>query len=170
MGYDYDTLYRAEANALGAPTPALLEAFATLLPPSARVLDVGCGQGRDALPLARMGHRVVGIDLSPKGIADLVVAAGAEGLAIVGHVADITNFVPSGAFDVLLFDRTLHMLDASDRHAVLARLIGHLRPGGVCLIADEPGNMAGFRQVLDGSGLSWDLLMAARGHIFLRRG
>ena len=131
------------------------------------MLDVGCGQGRDALPLARMGHDVVGVDLSPKGIADLAAAAAAEGLAVTGHVADITAFVPEGHFDALLFDRTLHMLDAADRHAVLARLIGHLRPGGVLLLADETSNMAGFRAVLDASGLGWDIL-TDRGGIPLR--
>ena len=169
MGYDYDKLYRTEANALGAPTPALLEAYTTLLAPPARVLDVGCGQGRDALPLARMGHEVVGVDLSPKGIADLVAAAEAEGLAVTGCVADITSFVPEGQFDALLFDRTLHMLEEAPRHAVLARLLGHLRPGGVLLLADEPGNMAGFRRVIDAAGFDCDTLHATRGHLFLRR-
>ncbi len=169
MGYDYDKLYREEADALGAPTKALLDAFADLLTTPSRVLDVGCGQGRDALPLARMGHVVVGVDVSPKGIADLTAAAAAEGLAITGHVADITSFVPEGRFDALLFDRTLHMLDAADRHAVLARLIGHLRPGGVLLLADEPGNMAGFRKVLDASGLRWESLKSTRGYLFQRR-
>jgi len=169
MGYDYDKLYRTEANALGAPTPALLEAFSACLTAPARVLDIGCGQGRDALPLARMGHRVVGVDLSPKGVADLVAAAKTEGLAVTGQVADITTFVPEGDFDALLFDRTLHMLEAPDRHAVLRRLVGHLRPGGVLLIADEPANMAGFRDVLDASGLGWDVLKSTRGYLFLRR-
>ncbi len=169
MGYDYDRLYRDEAEALGAPTRALLDAFAAYLTAPARVLDLGCGQGRDALPLARMGHTVVGVDLSPKGIADMVAAAEAEGLAVTGHVADITAFVPEGRFDALLFDRTLHMLDAADRHAVLARLIGHLDPGGVLLIADEASNMAGFRGVLDASGQAWDRLTDRHGNLFARR-
>lgn len=169
MGYDCDKLYRTEADALGAPTPALLNAFTDLLAAPARVLDVGCGQGRDALPLARMGHEVVGVDLSPKGIADLVAAAEAEGLAVTGHVADITTFVPEGNFDAVLFDHTLHMLDAADRHEVLARLLDHLRRGGMLLLADEPGNMAGFQQVIASSGLTWDTVKSSRGHLFLRR-
>lgn len=169
MGYDYDKLYRAERNALGAPTPALLDAFTTLLAPPARVLDVGCGQGRDALPLARMGHEVVGVDLSPKGIADMTATARTEGLAVTGHVADITTFVPEGKFDALLCDRTLHMLDENDRLAALARLLACLRPGGVLLLADEPGNMPGFRQVIDTSGHTWDTLESTRGYLFLRR-
>lgn len=169
MRYDYDKLYRKESNALGPPTPTLLDAMTSLLSPPARVLDIGCGQGRDALPLARLGHEVVGVDLSPSGIADLRSAAEAEGLAVTGHVADITSFVPEGTYDALLFDRTLHMLEEAPRHAVLARLLGHLRPGGVLLLADEPGNMAGIREVVDASGLTWNTLKSSRGYLFLRR-
>ncbi|HCQ63960.1 MAG TPA: hypothetical protein DIU07_01735 [Rhodobacteraceae bacterium] len=170
MGYDYDKLYRDQADALGAPTKVLLDAFADLLTPPARVLDIGCGQGRDALPLARLGHSVVGVDISPKGIADLTAAAEVEGLPVTGQVADITTFVPEGRFDALLLDRTLHMLDATHRHAVLARLVGHLRPGGVLLLADEASNTAGFREVLDVSGLTWATLVDSRGYLFARAG
>lgn len=169
MAYDYDQLYRTEANALGAPNKALLAAFETHLTPPARVLDVGCGQGRDALPLARRGHAVVGVDLSPAGIADLRAAGEAEGLAITGHAADITTYAPEGEFDALLFDRTLHMLDPEPRHATLVRLVSHLRPGGVLLILDEPGNIAGLRAALDAAGCGWEELRAQRGTLVLRR-
>lgn len=169
MTYDYDQLYRTEANALGAPNKALLAAFETHLIPPARVLDVGCGQGRDALPLARLGHSVVGVDLSPAGIADLCAAGEAEGLAITGHAADITTYAPEGDFDALLFDRTLHMLDSEPRLATLARLVAHLRPKGVLFLLDEPTNMAGLRAVLKAAGCGWDVLKEARGTLILRR-
>lgn len=48
MVYNYDALYATEPNALGAPTPAFVQFFETFANPVARVLDVGCGQGRDA--------------------------------------------------------------------------------------------------------------------------
>ncbi len=49
----------------------IVSAVTELLPRSAHVLDVGCGYGRIALPLARDGHRVHGLDVS----ADLIHAA-----------------------------------------------------------------------------------------------
>ena len=170
MAFDYDQLYRTEANALGAPNKALLAAFETHLTPPARVLDVGCGQGRDALPVGRLGHAVVGVDLSPAGIADLCAAGEAEGLAITGDAADITTYEPEGSFDALLFDRTLHMLDPEPRHATLARLVTHLRPGGVLFLLDEPGNMAGLRAVLDAAGCDWHVLEVSKSTLILRRG
>jgi cyclopropane fatty-acyl-phospholipid synthase-like methyltransferase len=52
-------------------------------------LDVGCGQGRDALFIAIKGHRVVGMDISANGIRDLKDVASRENLPIEGIVADI---------------------------------------------------------------------------------
>lgn len=82
MGYDYDKLYGETRDALGPPTKAFVDFFDRLETKQARVLDVGCGQGCDALFIARAGHRVVGVDLSPNGIRDLTEAARREGLHI----------------------------------------------------------------------------------------
>ena len=54
------------------PNPSLMGVAAGAFRPSARLLDIGCGAGRNALPLARAGWRVVGSDLSS---AMLVAAA-----------------------------------------------------------------------------------------------
>ncbi|MFT6074064.1 MAG: 2-polyprenyl-3-methyl-5-hydroxy-6-metoxy-1,4-benzoquinol methylase [Yoonia sp.] len=67
MAYNYDTLYATMPNALGEPTTVFAEFFDTYEHANTRVLDVGCGQGRDALLTARHGHNVVGVDLSPSG-------------------------------------------------------------------------------------------------------
>ena len=100
-------------------------------------MDIGCGQGRDALFIARLGHAVVGVDLSPTGIAEMCAIADEEDLNINGIAADITEFVPEGMFDVILFDRTLHMLPKAPRLTVLSKLIAHVAPNGWVLIADE---------------------------------
>ena len=88
MAYDYDKLYRETPHALGAANAHIAAFFETIDTP-VRVLDIGCGQGRDALPIARRGHRVVGVDISPAGIDDLIAAAAADGLDVTGYVADI---------------------------------------------------------------------------------
>lgn len=169
VAYDYDTLYGETPWALGEPTPAIVAFFEQLPKTPLRVLDVGCGQGRDALFIARLGHHVLGVDLSANGIGDLTRMASRQGLPIEGVVADIVSFVPDGDFDVVLIDRTLHMLTEAERLAVLARLIDHVVPGGLVLIADEPSNMAGFRAVLEKSDAEWDCELDRRGHLFVRR-
>ena len=155
MSYDYDALYAKTPDALGPPTASIVDFFQQYDRPTARVLDIGCGQGRDALFIARLGHHVTGVDLSPHGIAALAAAASAEALPIDGIVADMTSFKPSGLFDVILIDRTLHMLPTDARLAALARLIHHLAPQGWLVIADEAPNMAGFQAILDADATPW---------------
>ena len=167
MAYDYDALYRTTPDALGAPTKALARLFARFEGQGLDVLDVGCGQGRDALPLARAGHRVHGLDLSPAGIACLLAAAEAEGLAVTGEVADLTLWRPARPYDLVLVDRTLHMLPEADlRLEVCARLCDAVAPGGHLLIADEAENIAAFRASL---GPGWTLAASARTHLLARR-
>ena len=119
MSYDYDRLYGETPDALGPPAPILVDFFARLERQRVRVLDVGCGQGRDALFIARHGHDVIGVDISPNGIRDLNAAAAREGLAARSIVADIATYAPEGTFEVIVIDRTLHMLARAPRLAVL---------------------------------------------------
>ena len=69
MAVTYDKYYKTE-NLFGQPYPELL-AFFTEYPKKGNVLDLGCGQGRDAIPLARLGFDVTGIDNSSVGIAQM---------------------------------------------------------------------------------------------------
>lgn len=94
MAYDYEALYATTPNALGTPNVVFVAFFKEYRRARARVLDIGCGQGRDALFIARRGHLVTGIDLSPSGIESLRVAASREGLSVTGIVADITGYTP----------------------------------------------------------------------------
>lgn len=107
-------------------------------------MDVGCGQGRDALFIARLGHKVVAVDRSPSGIRDVQQDADSEGLAIAAQVVDIRRYKSKHRFDVILIDRTLHMLATDDRVAVLDSLLKLSRRGAHVLIADERSHMIRF--------------------------
>ena len=92
-----------------------------------------------------------------------------ENLAIEGVAVDIVEFVPDGDFDVVLIDRTLHMLPEKDRLEVLARLVRQVRRDGWLLISDERSNIQGFRDVIAASSSNWNSELDARGNLFLRR-
>ena len=169
MAYNYDKLYGETPDALGAPTQIFVDFFRDYVSASARILDVGCGQGRDALFIARLGRRVVGVDLSANGIRDLNAAAAREDLVVDGIVADVTSFVPEGVFDVILIDRTLHMLPKQARSDVLARLLGHVSQGGWVLIADETSNIADFHRVIAADPYDWTTSFAQKGNLFVQR-
>ena len=171
MTFDYDAFYAENPDGLGAPTRAFVDFFDSYEARAARVLDIGCGQGRDALFISRLGHHVTGVDLSPAGVRDMMAVARAEGLPIEGVVADITHWRPEGRYDVLLIDRTLHMLDDPARYEVFHDLLGALKPDGDLLLADEASNMPGFRAVLDRSGREWDEAPTkSKGHLFVHVG
>jgi len=167
MSYDYNALYAEIPDALGAPTEAFVQYFEKYSGPPLRVFDAGCGQGRDALFIARLGHSVVGVDIAGAGIAQLAAAAKAEGLPITAVADNIITYEPDGRFDILLIDRTLHMIaDTDERHACFGVLLGHLAPGGTLLLADEPSNMIGLRAVMDTTGRHWTTLIDKGGLLF----
>lgn len=73
--------------------------------PSARLLDIGCGAGRNALPLARCGWRVVGTDLSFPMLTAAATQVKGGGLADHVHLAQASmDHLPlaSGAFDLIV--------------------------------------------------------------------
>ncbi|MFK7838513.1 MAG: class I SAM-dependent methyltransferase [Sulfitobacter sp.] len=169
MAYVYDKLYGETPHALGQPTQIFVDFFERFEKTNLRVLDVGCGQGRDALFIARLGHNVVGVDASANGIRDMRACAKREGLSIEGSVQDIRSFIPSGLFDVILIDRTLHMLTRDERCSTLTRLLEHVETAGWILIADEASNIADFKAVFAGNGPSWSIELQKKGYLFARR-
>jgi len=156
-------------QALGSKTTVIVNFFDQMDQQNLRVLDVGCGQGRDAIFIARDGHRVVGVDISANGIRDLEVAASREKLDIQGVVSDLATYQPDGMFDVILIDRTLYMLVPPVRRAVLGVLLDHVTIGRWQLIADETSNIKEFEAQALAHQARWDAGWVRRGYLYLRR-
>lgn len=148
MTVKYDKYYAEGPEALGPPTKQLVQFLSDHLPSAAHILDVGCGQGRDAVWLAKAGHRVTGIDPSSVGITQLRQIAAQTGLPITAIVADVESYVPNDTFDCILFDRTLHMLEKDARTDGFHMLIAALRPDGIVVVLDEAPNLAGLKAVI----------------------
>ena len=81
---------------------------------------MGCGQGRDALFIARKGHTLLGVDSAQTSIKQMLKLAVRENLNVNGIVADIIDFEADDVYDVVLIDRVLHILQRDKiRKAVL---------------------------------------------------
>lgn len=169
MATDYERFYRENPHGLGEPTREFLAFFDSFDVSNANVLDVGCGQGRDALFIGRLGHSVVAIDQSSTGIRDLLRDARREDLAIVGKVADIREFDWGGPYDVVVIDRTLHMLPNEESTRVIRDLMHATRSGSYLLIADERKSLPAFQAELDASDWQWSTVLARRGFLFVKR-
>lgn len=168
MGYDYDALYGETPDALGEPSANFVRFFQKLNRTGLRVLDIGCGQGRDAIFIAELGHHVTGVDISANGIRDLNTAAKRRGLDISGITSDLRSYEPTNTFDILLIDRTLHMLPKPDREQSLARLLPCIRSDGWLLIADETKNFNDFEKALNAHSPDWTITQKARGYFFAK--
>ena len=126
----------------GEPTPTgSLADYATGLTPR-RILDLGCGQGRNAVWLAGHGHRVTGIDLSPVAIEQARRLAADHKAEVPFEVANVVEdwTPPSGAFDLVVLSYL--QLPPHDRRVAHAKATEAVAPGGtVWLIAHHSDNI-----------------------------
>jgi 2-polyprenyl-3-methyl-5-hydroxy-6-metoxy-1,4-benzoquinol methylase len=119
----------------GNPNPLLVAAATELTPGAA--LDVGCGEGADAIWLASQGWHVTGIDISAVALNRAAGQAAIAGPEIADRItwqqADLFNWVPPAAqFD--LVSAQFMQLPAAERASFHRRLAEAVRPGGVLLI------------------------------------
>jgi len=131
--------------------PGALEFLARLeLTPGARVLDVGCGAGQLALPAARAGAVVTGVDIATNLIEQAQARAGAEGLAIRFDEGDAEQLpYDDAAFDVVL--SLIGAMFAPQPERVAAELVRVCRPGGRIIMANwTPGGFIGQMFRLNG--------------------
>lgn len=99
---------------------------------SGRVLDVGAGPGRHALPLARHGLEVTALDASAHLLDMLRRRAGDEHLAIEIVHGDMREFSRTESFDaaVSMWTSFGYFADEADHSRVLENIATSLRPGG----------------------------------------
>ena len=98
-----------------------------------RALDVGAGEGRNAVWLAEQGWEVTAVDFADVGLAKGARLAEERGVQVAFVAADLLEYEPpSGAFDLVAV-LYLH-LPAAERRLVHARLARALAPGGTLLV------------------------------------
>lgn len=104
--------------------------------PGGRLLDIGCGAGREALGFARLGFRVVGIDIAPRMIDAAQRHARREGLDITFEVGSVTELDdPPGSFDGVFWGGSLHHVPGRAlRVEVLRQIARALTPDGALIL------------------------------------
>ncbi len=114
------------------------------------VLDAGCGTGENALHLAALGHRVVGIDASPAAIERARLKAAERGLAVTFLVADALHLEQIGRrFGTVLDCGLFHTFPPAERRAYARSLCEVLARGGtlqlMCFSDEEPPGPGPYR-------------------------
>jgi SAM-dependent methyltransferase len=139
---DWDVRYAASDLVWGIePNRFVVQVFAGEQP--GRALDIGTGEGRNAIWLAGQGWRVTAVDFSPVAIARAHELADARGLIVDWVTADVRDYEPeTGGFDIVVV-AYLH-LPASERAAVLAHATRALARGGrVLVVGHDVANIGG---------------------------
>ncbi len=106
--------------------------------PGMVVVDLGCGSGQVALPLARRGSFVLAVDLSANAIELLKKHAAEQGLANVHALLQPIEGLDLGpqSMDLVVSNYALHHLRDGDKAEVVRMSYEWLRPGGQLVIGD----------------------------------
>lgn len=130
----FEEMYRGtDARWSGRPNVQLVREAGDLPPGTA--LDVGCGEGADAIWLAARGWQVTAVDFAATALERGAAAAEAAGVADRVHWqrVDVTRWSPDpGAFD-LVSAQYMH-LPPAERRALFAALAAAVRPRGTLLV------------------------------------
>lgn len=119
-----------------APVGALVSFLAERLPVGARVLELGVGTGRVAIPLAAAGFQVVGLDSSPEMLERLAGKPdGATVTTVLGDAAEARRY-PPGPFDavVAVFNLLLNLTADGAQQACVSAAAEALAPGGALVV------------------------------------
>lgn len=127
----WDDRYRSQERLFSGAPNGVLVTEVTGLPPG-RALDVGCGEGADALWLARHGWRVTAVDVSRVALERAARTADGTDDVTWAHVDLTATAPPTGAFD--LVSAQYFPLPHQPDHTALRRLLAAVAPGGTLLV------------------------------------
>jgi SAM-dependent methyltransferase len=129
---EWDARYRERVGAMwsGRPNGRLVAEVGGL--PPGRALDVGCGEGADAIWLAQRGWTVTAIDVSEVALRRAREASHRAGASVQWMSGDVLEApLPAGSFD--LVSMQYPALPKSAREAGLRQVLDAVRPAGVLL-------------------------------------
>ncbi|MEU8569753.1 class I SAM-dependent methyltransferase [Streptomyces pathocidini] len=140
-GQEFWEAFYAERDRIwsGNPNDVLVREVADLAP--GRALDLGCGEGADAIWLARRGWRVTATDISALALERAAGHAAEAGVAdrVDWQRHDLGASFPTGSYDLV----SAHFLhspnDDLPRETILRTAAAAVAPGGVLLIAGHAG-------------------------------
>lgn len=132
----WENRYRENGRSWSGRVNAALEREVRNIAPGA-ALDLGCGEGGDALWLAHNGWSVTAVDIAPSAIA-IGAAAQTPGDDIEWIAADLADWEPPRQYD-LVTSSFLHSFVEIPREAILRRAATAVAPGGILLIVGHAG-------------------------------
>ncbi len=133
----YDSTAAAyQAHTLKLQPEAKVKAFLSYLLPNSRILDLGCGPGRDSKYFVEQGHKVVGADISAHMI-DLAREVVSQAEFIVSDIESLV--LEKESFDAVWASASLLHVSKQAMPGVLTNLYRSLKPGGIFYVSMKKG-------------------------------
>jgi SAM-dependent methyltransferase len=101
--------------------------------PQGRALDIGAGEGADAIRLALLGYEVDAVELSAVAAAKIGRFAEQAGVKVNVTVADAHHYQPDGLYDVVVCNGVLHYI--KDKDVVISRMHEATCHGGINVVS-----------------------------------
>ena len=125
---EYDTItFSNEPN-------ATITEFEYLINNQSKVLDVGCGEGQNAIYLAKQGYDVDAFDLSEHGIVKLNHRCKLSNVQVNAFVADLTTYQFEQYYDMIICFGTLHFVDKNGWKSFINNAKEFTNIGGIHII------------------------------------
>lgn len=139
--HHFDKIYLSDTEPWGSKPSNIVEKFTDHLQ-GETVLDIGAGDGRNAIHLAKQGFKVYALDFAAEGLKNLMVKAHIYGVrdAIVPIVASFPAHETTEQYDNVISTFTLHFAESGKLTNFLHRAMELTRPAGIMLIEDFNGN------------------------------
>lgn len=130
---DYDRRYDAQGYYWGLSPNSICYEIMKILPPIRpyRVLDIGCGEGKDAVFLARCGYAVTAFDIAEQGIRKAKRLAEHNDVDVRFFRADLSDYRPDTEYDIIFSSGVLHFLPPKQRREVCDSLKAHTADAGI---------------------------------------
>jgi tellurite methyltransferase len=116
---------------LGTAPSVFARRVGKLLVPGARVLELGCGEGRDCVFFAGCGYDVTGVDVSAAGLRKGAHLARRAGVEVRWVHADAARYLPATEFDCVYSCGAIHYVPRRKRARLLARMKSATSASGV---------------------------------------
>ncbi len=114
----------------GTEPSSFAREVSALLSPGARVLDLGCGEGRDSVFFAARGFDVTGVDASLAGLRKAERLARERGVEVRWAHADMARFTLDGPFDLVYSCGAVHYVPRRERARLFPLLKALTSPRG----------------------------------------
>lgn len=129
----YEKLYECDGYYWGTEPAGFLDQIAALRSPGKEitVLDIGCGEGKDAVYMASKGYSVTAFDITNSGVNKTKRLAMERGVSVIAFVDDINTFEIDQQFDIIYSTGTIQYLADDQKRVFFEKINQMTKPHGL---------------------------------------